>query len=263
MKKYFEILRLGWLDALEYRTEFMISIMSWGIRLFIAFFLWVAVAQTRGGEIGPYTTRSILVYFFITQIISSFVFSRVGFDIAYDIYRGDLANFLLKPMNYIVFRVIHETGKNIFRTILGAVIFGTLLWLWLGGVPFALWKIPFVLLALPGAYIVNFCMVALISLTGFWTTNSTRYSFIYFGILSIFSGMVFPVDLFPDNFAKILKLLPFQYVFFYPAKIIQSQTFSADMWSGLFIQLTYALVFGCAVAAVYCAGLRKFEADGR
>ena len=59
MWKYLSIMKLGWLDALEYRTEFFVSIFGWGIRLFIALFLWFAVAEARGGTIGNYSFPSI------------------------------------------------------------------------------------------------------------------------------------------------------------------------------------------------------------
>lgn len=263
MHKYLSILRLGWLDAIEYRTEFFISVVSWGIRLIIAVFLWMAVAEVNNGVIGPYTTQRILNYFFIVQIISSFTFSRVGFDIAHDIYRGDFANFLLKPMNYLVFRLIHEMSKNAFRTILGIFIFGSILFFALGGISLPLWKIPLVFVALIGAYVVNFCLVAVVALSSFWITNATRLIFIYFGILTIFSGMIFPIDLFPPKLYEIFQYLPFGYIFFFPAKIIQTLTYEPSLMKGIIIQWTTIGVLAALVYVVYRRGVRKFEAVGR
>lgn len=263
MIKYISILRLGWLDAIEYRTEFFISVFSWGIRLVIAVFLWIAVAEANNGVIGSYTATSILQYFFIVQIISSFTFSRVGFDIARDIYRGDFANFLLKPMNYLVFRFIHEISKNAFRTSLGLVIFGSILFFSLGGISLPLWKIPLVLAAVIGAYAVNFCLVAIVALSAFWITNATRLAFIYFGVLTIFSGMIFPIDLFPPKLYEIFQYLPFGYIFFFPAKIIQALSYEPSLMKGIAIQWTTIGALSIFVYAVYRRGVRKFEGVGR
>lgn len=263
MRKYLKILHIGWLDAVEYRTEFFISIFGWGFRLIIAFFLWVAVAEVNNGTIGNYTTLHILNYFFIVQIISSFTFSRVGFDIAFDIYRGDFANFLLKPINYLSFRLIYEMSKNVFRTAIATVAFGSVLVFFLGGIPFAWWKIPFVILSIAGAYLVNFCLVSIVSLSAFWITNATRLMFIYFGILTIFSGMIFPIDLFPPKLFQIFQYLPFGYIFFYPAKIIQAAAYEPWFLRGLGIQWLLVVVIGAIMCLIFYRGVRRFESIGR
>lgn len=263
MRKYLSILRLGWLDALEYRTEFFVSVIGWGIRLFIAIFLWLAVLGARNGQVGVYSLNTILGYFFIIQIISSFVFSRVGFDIAYDIYRGDFANFLVKPMNYIVFRMVREMSKNAFRTVLGILLFGSILFIFFGGIPLLWWKVPMVIAAIAGAYLVNFCLVCIIALSAFWITNATRLTFIYFGILTIFSGMIFPVDLFPPGLLRIAQALPFPYIFYFPAKIIQASKLDQMMLRGFLLQWFFVILLGALTYLTYRLGVKKFEAVGR
>lgn len=263
MSKYFSILRLGWLDAIEYRTEFFLSLIGWGIRLFISIFLWMAVAETRGGSIGGYSTPDILAYFFIVQILSSFIFLRVGFDIAHDIYRGDFANYLVKPMNYLVFRLMRELSKNAFRTVLSIVLFGIVLFAFLGGVPFSLIKIPVAFAAIAGGYLINFFIICIISLAAFWIINATRLSFIYFGILTIFSGMIFPIDLFPVKLQEFFSLLPFPYIFFFPAKVIQTSLINAPILYDLGIQWIFVVVLGLLATTIYRIGVKRFEGVGR
>lgn len=263
MKKYLSILRIGWLDAIEYRTEFFVSVFSWGIRLVIAVFLWLAVAEANKGVIGGYTFRQILSYFFLVQIISSFTFSRVGFDIAHDIYRGDFGNFLMKPVHYLILRLFHEMSKNAFRTIIAVAIFGGILALALPSITFHVWKIPVALLAISGAYLLNFLIVCIIAISAFWITNSTRLMFIYFGILTIFSGMIFPIDLFPEKFQAVIAGLPFQYIFFFPAKVLQADSFSGHFNVSLGIQWSYVVGLAILTQLIYRLGIRRFEAVGR
>lgn len=263
MKKYLSILRVGWLDAVEYRTEFFVSVLGWGIRIFLAVFLWLAVASSKGGSIGDYSFNKIMGYFFIIQIISSFVFSRISFDIALDIYRGDFANYMLKPMNYLVFRLVREMSKNAFRTLMGIVIFGSVMFIFFGGIPLPAWKIPLALLVIIGAYLVNFCIVAMIAMSAFWVTSATRFAFIYFGILTIFSGILIPVDLFPPKLFEILFYLPFGYIFYFPAKIIQAPEMTGILWQGLAFQWGYFLALIILVTIQFKLGVKKFEAVGR
>lgn len=263
MFKYRSILRLGWLDALEYRTEFLVSIIGWGIRLFIAVFLWLAVANPQGGQIGPYSFQTILSYFFLVQIISSLIFSRVGFDIAADIYRGDFSNFLLKPLNYLFFRLVHEVSKNIFRLVLSLLLFGIPLFFISGDFTLSFKKIPFILFAMAGAYGINFCLVTIIALSAFWVANATRFTFIYFSILTIFSGMIVPLDLFPQKFYEFIQILPFPFIFFFPVKVIQSKTFDWLLLKGFVFQTLYVFILIMLTWGMYRRGVKKFEGLGR
>lgn len=263
MNKYLTVFRLGWLDALEYRTEFFVSVIGWGIRVFIALFLWLAVFEAKGSDVGSYSFSGIVRYFFIVQIISGFIFSRVGFDIAHDIYRGDFSNFLLKPMNYLSFRLIHEMSKNLFRTLIALFIFGTTVFIGFGGIPLALWKIPLGIVAIIGSYLINSCLVCIIALSAFWIINAMRLSFIYFGILTILSGMIIPVDLFPQKIFAVFQLLPFSYIFYFPASILQSEMYQASFLNGFAIQWMYIFILMGILSLFYRQGIKRFEAVGR
>ena len=263
MRKYLTILRLGWLDAVEYRTEFFVSLFGWVIRLFIAVFLWLAVAKAQGGHIGDYSYGKLMTYFFLVQMLSGFIFTRVGVDIALDIYRGDIANYLLKPVNYLIFRLMHEMSKNVFRTLIGVVIFGSAIALFFEGIPLGLWKIPFALLAICIGYLINFAIVAIIALSSFWITNATRLTFIYFGILTIFSGMIVPIDLFPPQLKIIFSQLPMSYIFYFPIRILQAPLYLAEFGQEMIMGAAYTGIFLLLLRLVYIQGVKHFEGVGR
>lgn len=264
MNKYIAILRIGWLSTIEYRTDFLISVIGWGTRILIAFFLWFAVIQARGGQnIASYSFQGIIQYFLIIQIISSFIFSRVGFDMTRDISKGDFANFLIKPVNYVILRMVHEISENAFRTLLGVGIFGTILFFFFGGIPFYFAKIPVAIISILLSYLINFFMVGIISLSSFWFTNTSRLLFIYFGILTILSGTLFPIDLFPEKFFEISRYLPFAYIFFFPTKLIQSGELNLSSLEILIYQFFFAAILGILMTIFYKKGVKHFEAVGR
>ncbi|MBP9717803.1 ABC-2 family transporter protein [Candidatus Gracilibacteria bacterium] len=263
MKKYLAFIRLGLMDAVAYRAEFFISAFGWGLRLFIALFLWKAVADASGGTVGGYTFLRIMQYFFIIQILSGFVFTRVGFEIVNDVYRGDFANYLLRPLNYLGFRLTYELSKNVFRTFCALLIFGTLLFFLYGGISLSLWKLGFLLIAAVGSYLINSFIVMSIGMLSFWVVSANRIIFIYFGMLTIFSGMIIPVDLFPTSIQNIMQYLPFPYIFFFPARVLLSDAPSMLLYNSLGIQWIYALVLGLMCYSLLRSGTRRFEGVGR
>lgn len=260
--KYGHIARLGWLEAIEYRTDFFMSVFGWGIRLAIAAFLWKAVSVQTGGNIGAYTFSSIMAYFFLIQVISSFVFSAVGFNIAQDIYKGDFSQYLLKPVSYLSFRLLYELSRNIFRTIIGATIFGSIIFFAFGGISLSFEKIPFIFLALLGGYFINFFLICSVALSAFWIDNSHRIIFIYFGMLTIFSGMTVPLNLFPPSLLAIISKLPFGYIFFYPAHVLQSPRVTDFFYTGLLYQWIYVVILGALTYFIYRRGIKRFEGVG-
>lgn len=263
MRKYLTFVRLGLLDAVAYKAEFFISALGWGLRLFIALFLWKAVADASGGTIGVYTYTHIVQYFFVVQIISGFIFTRVGFEVVNDVYKGDFANYLLRPLNYLGFRLTYELSKNLFRTVTGAVLFGSLLVIFIGGIPMTFAKLGLALVAGVGSYFINSFLIISIGMLSFWVVSANRIIFIYFGFLTIFSGMIIPVDLFPASTQHLMTYLPFQYIFFFPAKILMSEHLTPDMFNSLAIQMTYAAGLGILCYTMLFFGTRRFEGVGR
>lgn len=262
IKKYTRIARLGWLDAVEYRTDFFMSVFGWGIRLAIATFLWKAVSLGQGGMIGSYDYSSIMTYFLLVQILSSFVFSHTGFLIADDVAKGEFNQYLLKPIAYLPMRFLFDFSRNIFRTLMGSVIFGIIIWTFYGGIPIFPAKIPLIIASIIGGYIINFCMLSMLGMSAFWFENSKRIIFIYFGMLTIFSGMIVPLNLFPPQYLNVIANLPFGYIFFYPIQVLQATTITPLLMQGLLHQWAYGFALYLLALFIFRRGIRRFEGVG-
>lgn len=254
--------------ALEYRTEFFIRIVGWSVRLVISLFLWFSVTQAKGGIIAGYDFEKILLYFFLVQIIATFIFNDSGFAINRDIHTGDLSNYLLKPIRYLTFSFSAEFGYSITRAIIGIILFGGIFTAirpeFFTLVTGEFDRFLIFLVSLIFAMFMNFYLVALIALLAFWVISSQRFLFIYFGILNIFSGIMLPLDLFPEGMLKVLKFLPFPYLFYYPLTIILKPEVSISTFGMKVIlpQVVFLIILSLATSLLYHAGLKRYEAVG-
>lgn len=269
MQKYLRVFRVALFDALEYRIELFIRILGWGVRLLISLFLWFAVTQSKGEIIAGYTFEKIILYFFLIQIVATFVFNDAGFEIHRDIHYGDFSNYLVKPVRYLPFRFTTELSYIFTRSFLGVILFGGLL-AWYKPAAFATIfqepiRILLFLIALSFAVLLNFLLVALISLLSFWIYSAHRFLFVYFGIINIFSGLILPLDFFPEKLLEIVKLLPFPYLFYYPLQILVNSGLTEGAFSKtvLLPQIVQLLFFFLIVTIVYFLGLKRYEAVGR
>lgn len=265
MHKYFAILKIGFKDALEYRTEFFISFFGWLIRLMISIFLFIAVFQTKT-QIGGFDLKETILYFVVVQMLISLIFSRIGFVIGQDIQKGDLSNYLIKPVSYIFFQIARQFSRNIMQIIFGIIFFFTIflfldpsffLRLHASQIGLGLFSVIF-------AYITNISLVTIIGLSAFWITNSSRLIFMFYAILSIFSGLMIPLNFFPEQAQQILFNTPFPYVFYVPAQIflghIEYQQYLQDLMprSLLFVAIELTII-----SLIYRFGIKKYEAVGR
>jgi ABC-2 type transport system permease protein len=265
MKKYWVAFKIGWEDAFEYRMEVFLSMAGWIVRLMTAIFIWAAVFNGKE-MIGDYTFESIVIYFIITSIVTTLVFSRVGFYVGEDIHTGDFSNYLTRPISYVIYKIVSEFSTNILRAIIGAAVFLTILFFTYPGFfsQFEIIKIAPILVMLLFAYIINCLITTIIGLSGFWVVNSNRLMFVYFAIITGLSGMTIPLDLFPKKIYDMFFYLPFSYSFFFPVKIIQTKHLDpVFLGKVLFGQIIFTLILILLTKLVFRLGVKKYEAVGR
>ena len=73
---------------------------------------------------------------------------------------------------------------------------------------------------------------------------------------------MFPLDLLPTFWARLLKLLPFQYMAYFPAAVFLGQIQGEELVFGLLGELVWALLFLGLSRWVYRVGLRQYSAYG-
>lgn len=264
MQKYWTVFKLGWQEAMTYRGEFFLSISGWIVRLIILFFIWSAVFEVQE-IVGDYNFKELITYFIFMVIISTLIFSRIGFNVAEDIHTGDFANYLLKPISYMAYHTVGEFGKNLLRLIISGAIIGIPVLIFLPEYmaniePIKLVIVPLTIIA---AYLLNTLMTLMIGLSGFWVTNSNRIMYVYFAVITVISGINIPLDLFPEEAMNILFMLPFSYVFYFPIKLIISPFSSELFLQTITGQIGFLLLFFILSKIVYQRGIKKFEAVGR
>lgn len=263
LAKYWSVLKISWQDALEYRTEFFISFLGWLIRLLISIFLFSAIFKETG-EIGGFDLKETILYFVVIQIIITLIFSRIGFMIGLDIQKGDLSNYLVKPMAYMAFQALRQLARNLMHVSLGIVIFG---------IAFAIFEpsfferltatqlsLTFVCITL--AYVLNMSMASIIGLSAFWITNSSRLIYMFYAILSIFSGLMIPINFFPEFAQKILFNTPFPYIFYIPTQALLGHI-TWENYAPIFEKgMVFSLIAIALVYIVFKLGIKKYEAVG-
>ncbi len=264
MKKYWVVAKNTWEEMATYRFDFIIWRLRVVIQLLTMYFLWIVVIPASA-TIGDYSHSAIITYILGTSFISAVALSSRTQEIGENINSGDLSIFLIRPINYFGYwfwRDIGDKATNIvFSLIEMSILFFILKppFFWQTNLIF----LAFTLMAIAIALILYFLVSSLLGLVGFWSADVWAPRFIFFMLLSFFTGWFFPLDILPKTIFNILEFLPFSYLMYFPLKIYLGQLSTFAVAKGFIISLVWIGILYKSLQLVWLKGLKVYTAQGR
>jgi len=237
------------------------------MQMFLVFFLWSSVFSDPSRELFGYNREKILTYVFGILVIRAIVLSARAVDVAGEISRGDITNYLLKPINYFRYwftRDISSKALNLSFAALEAVILFFLLkptiFIQTNGAILALFFLSLVI-----AVLTFFCLLFLVNIVAFWMPeNGWAAQFLFIVIIAEFlSGGVFPLDILPIEMQKVLNLLPFPYLLFFPLQVYLGKLTIAAILKGILTGIFWVVALAFGLRQVWNRGIKHYEAIGR
>lgn len=265
MRKYWPVFKNTWAEYFTYRLNFVMWRVRTMLQLLATYFLWLAIFQTRQGEIFGYTQNLILTYILGTAFLRSIVFASRTIDIGDEINRGNLTNFLLKPISYFKYWFTRDLADKILNISFAIFELTAIYFLLKPNIFFQqdLLAILLFLIATILALFLYFYINFLLGLLAFWTPEVWAPRFLFFIFLEFFAGALFPLDILPKFLFETLKFSPFFYLQFFPLKIYLGQLNFGQVVQGFAICLAWIVIFYQALRVVWNRGLRVYSAEGR
>ena len=260
MKKYFAIFQTTLINSLAYPGELV------GRSLMILPFMWifyqlwnVTFAASGSSTIIGLSLYDTMWYLMMAETIE-LSRPRVARTIAENVKDGSIAYLLNKPYDFLVYQYSVSMGETIFRALMTAIFGGAIVW-WLAGPPPDLRGWPLVLIAVLGAWVLNFMVNALIGLAAFVSEEVAPFEWIYQKFAFIFGGLLIPLDFYPGWLQKIAFALPFPAMTYGPSRLFVSPD------TGLFAsvlrqQVVWILVLGVVLVLAYRRGLAFLTVNG-
>ncbi len=263
--KYIKAFEMGFETALEYRANFMISLISAAYPIIIQTFLWTAIYRgTPGDALYGYTYAQMIAYTFLAGLMSRIVRTGFEYDIMDDVKNGKFSRFLVQPLGYFPYRLCSYYGQKVPNlAIIGVVLVAVLAGLTAFGViALTLQRVLLFALALVLAITLNFLIFYCVSATSFWIVE---VGFLFEGIRIVFillSGGIFPLEVFGERFVQIMNFLPFKYTVSFPINILNGRAPFAEIWVGLVVQCVWIGL--CLMLSQYLwrIGGRRYVAVG-
>lgn len=267
MKKYRHVLNIGIQNSLTYRFNFLARSLFGLIPLIAMLYVWHTIFEGNGAGsmVGSYTYAQMVSYYLLTTIVDALTaVNEDDWQIAADIKDGNISQFLLKPIDYLWYRLcLFFSGRVTYLAVAAVPLTIFILCLhsyfvlphdWAA---FVLFLVSIVLTAL-----LQFFMSYTMAMLAFWVLEVSTFIFILFAFEYLASGHMFPLDILPHSLARLLFFTPFPYQLFFPVSIYMGKTTGADLAWGLVIQLGWVVAMYLLARFAWNRGIRKYEAVG-
>ena len=265
-RKYFKIFRASLVERMTYRGDFLFGTILRFLPMVTTILLWEAIYKGSGETVmAGFKLREMIAYLLLTNISRMFS-SMPGLagGIARDIREGTLKRYLIQPVDLIGYLISYRAAHKFAYILMSFIPYAILFYICRGyfdGFPdpatMAAYAVSLLL-----AFMVGFFFEVCVGMVGFWFLEVTSLLYIVMTLNFFISGHMLPLDLLPQPWSTILKLLPFQYMAYFPAVVFLGKVQGWTLVVHLLGQFLWALVFMLLARGLYRRGLVRYSAYG-
>jgi ABC-2 type transport system permease protein len=262
---YLEFTRITFLKMLAYRLRYYTGIASYLVFVAGNAFLFRAIyaAAPPGSLIGGFDRETIVTYLAVTWIGRSLVFNNIDREIETLVTEGHIAQQLTKPYDFQVATYFGALGEMLFRLVLFTIPISLVI-VPLFGVSGpasppagAAATLSFLLAFLVSSglnFLVGACALFLKSILGLVRAKHVISEFL--------TGALVPLSFFPEPARRIVEMLPFPAIGYWPVTIWMGQREGWHLAETLARQAAWAVILWAAGALLWRAGVRRLTVQG-
>ena len=264
LAKYRHAFLVGLQSNIVYRWNFGIRALFSLFHLAFVFILWGA-AYAGQTEIGGFSLNETLTYFIVILMMQFFIGAfNEDYQISEDIRNGLINQFLLKPINYYLYRFSIFVAARLVSGFL--ILLPVLLALPLIKdnivLPDELWRVAVGVPAMFMAALIQFTIAYIFGLLTFWFLEIQSFIILSLAVETILGGQIFPLDLMPAWFFRLSQWLPYYYQMYFPTAIFTGRLDYASGLNGLALQAFWVIALVAFAQFLWSRGLRRHTAVG-
>lgn len=263
MGKYFKAFTVSVQNALEYKENFICTILFSMIPCITNLLLWYAVLKSGNGSLGMNLSK-LISYYLCVLFVDNLTCNNLVWKIPQDIRSGDLNKYLIKPVKFRGYMLFSEISQNvIFFVMIGIpmlicmFIFRAKLTLSINIV-----NLVFFVAAIIIGYLINFLLNYLLCTLAFYMTDISSLCISVDVLKGLVTGKVFPISLVPKALYSVLIVTPFQFVCYFPVMILLNEYSVYEMMEQVLLGCGWVMILYVLSRVIWKKGLNKYSALG-
>ncbi len=257
MHKLGTLLSVQLAQMIEYRAEIFFWVLTGSLPL-ILMGVWLKASASGNFSLN---TIQIARYFFAVFVVRQLTSIWVIWEFEREVLEGILSFRLLQPIDPIWHHVCRHWAEKITRfpilvllTVLFFSLYPQTFWVptltqWLQGI-----------IAMVFAFILYFLIQYTFALFAFWTERASAIQDLWFLFYIFLSGIVAPLDMFPESIRQIVLLTPFPYGVYFPAAALTG--IGLPFFRSLLIMSLWIVGIGLINRWVWRLGLKQYSGMG-
>lgn len=284
---WWTILRVSIEERLVYRGDFALGTLMRFLPIVTQIFLWGAIfaaiehtgvgsageptavidspAASEPARIAGYRYEDFVAYYLLTMISRAFSsMPGLASGVARQIRDGEIKKYLIQPVDMIGFLLLGRIAHKFVYYGVALAPFALVFYLCRGFLPG--WPAAEVMAAylasLVMAFLLGFFIEVTFGLIGFWFLEVSSLLFVYMLLNFFLSGHMFPLDMLPAPLDTIVRLVPLQYLAYFPAAVFLGKIEGTDLAVGLLVQAAWLAAFIVLARWTYARGVRRYSGYG-
>lgn len=253
------MVKVGFAELVAYRSEVLIWVLTTTMPL-IMYAVWSTIAEEA--PIGRFDAGMFAAYFLSTLVVRQLASAWVVWELNYVIRTGQLSSLLLRPVHPLLYFAAMNLGALPFRfLILCPIVAGAFWMLPEMHLDLSWWRLLLFAETTILAWLLTFLIQSLFGMLALYTQQSLAFQDAWFGVWSLLSGYLIPLELMP-KVHSIAIWLPFRSMNALPTEIILGLLEGDALWQGLLVQAAWVLGVVVLVVFFWRRAIRRFEAFG-
>lgn len=258
------LLRIGFSEAIAYRAEMVVWVFATTMPL-IMMMLWTTIAHEKpvvlqGGQ--QWGSDNFVAYFLSVFIVRQLISAWAAWEINFEVRQGMLSMRLLRPIHPIISYAMSNLAYVPLRAMVTLPVLAILLMKWADGLTHSLGMWLLWCVAMLGGWLITFFVNIAVGSLSFFVDSSTKVMDVWFAGFFVFSGYLYPLDLFPDWLRTVAQWLPFRYQLGLPVELMTGRLTLETALPLLARQYCWAAVLISLAFLLWRGGMKRFQAFG-
>lgn len=211
-----------------YKSNYFLFTLNRIVEVIVYIFVWQAIYNNTGNN-ENYTLEYMVTYYILVTTLRPLILWGINEDMAHSIRNGQLNRELLNPITYFQYYFGVNLGELCFGLTvgIGAFIICNLFWDIL--IPASILNFIFFIFVILLGIPITFFLQMIAGTVGFYSSSIWGMQILRTSTISIFSGIIAPITLFPNWFQNLANILPFKDLIYTPINIWLGQVSTIEM----------------------------------
>lgn len=248
-------------EGLYYRFDLFLYIFNFIVEVTVYIFIWLAIYK-NGNQILDMSFEQVTTYYCLVVSLSPIVNWGINELMGISIREGEILRELLNPISYFSYYFGIRIGELIESLIVGIITFGICALLFGVLLPKGILNFIFFVLVICLAVIVIYFFELIIGMIAFYTNSIWGIEILKRAILSVFSGMIAPINLFPEFLQKIANILPFKDCIYTPINIYFGELTNVEILQVILKQSVWIVILYIISKILFNKAVKNITVNG-